>query len=572
MGKFMGKLSWNNIKISRKYLTVFILAAMLFFTAGVIVFFQLSVAERDLKTIESESLRSEEITNLAKIVQSKDMQVADFIITGERKYITAYDELSETFSELESNVDSYMRTTKQKEIFKEIKENNKRIDTMFHDEIIDAIFTNRAYKANAIRNVSSSLRESTVQLTDKLISIVEKEQENAVTSAKSSLYNSIVILIIANLVAIGLGVLLMVLVSRSIAANLKKVVSITSEVANGNVAVEPMDYSGQDEIGQLAEAVNTMKANIRGILLKVKAASQTVSDRSEDLTQSAHEVNQGGIQISTTMEELSTGAETQANRATELSENMSAFAAKVNDSERSGQKIVASSDNVLKLTSEGSTLMTQSVNQMNYIDQIVAESVEKVQGLDRQSDEISKLVLVIKDIADQTNLLSLNAAIEAARAGEHGKGFAVVANEVKKLAEQVTDSVSEITRIVTNIQTETDDVVESLNTGYKAVRTGTNQIEATGKTFQMVNNSVSDMVTKIVAISKNLKEIADNSNGMNNLIEDVASVSEEAAAGVEEAAASIQQTSSSMDEVSNGANELSKLAEQLNMEITVFKL
>lgn len=564
--------AWRNIKISRKYLAGFILAALLFFSAGVVVYFQLEVADRDIDKIEEESLRTKDINNLAKLVQSKDMHIADFIITGERRYRVEYEELSEEFYQLEKKIEPYMRTSEQQKIFSEILENNERIDAVFHDEIVDAILSDRAYKANAIRNVSSSLRETTIDLADQLIEIVVEEQSNAVSSAKDSLYNSTTILIIANLVAIGLGIIFMILISRGITKNLKQVVSITGEVANGNVAVQSMAYKGKDEIGQLVEAVNTMKTNIRNILLQVKKASQTVSARSEVLTQSAHEVNQGGMQVSATMEQLSTGAETQANRASELSKNMSTFVTKVVESEKNGQMIVESSDNVLKLTAEGSAQMKQSVDQMNQIDEIVSQAVKKVQGLDKKSDEISKLVLVIKDIADQTNLLSLNAAIEAARAGEHGKGFAVVANEVKKLSEQVASSVAEITNIVTSIQTETDEVVDSLHTGYKAVQNGTSQIETTGKSFEMVNNSISEMISKIVEISHNLKEIAENSKIMNNLIEDVASTSEESAAGVEQAAASIQQTSSSMDEVSNGASELLKLAEQLNKEIKVFNL
>src|SRR5699024_11491137 len=113
-------------------------------------------------------------------------------------------------------------------------------------------------------------------------------------------------------------------------------------------------------------------------------------------------------------------------------------------------------------------------------DQIVHEAVDKVEGLDHDTQEISQLVSVIQNVAEQTNLLALNAAIEAARAGEHGKGFAVVADEVRKLAEQSSNSVKNITDIVETIQNESFNVMDSLSNGYREVTEGTAQIQQTG--------------------------------------------------------------------------------------------
>lgn len=121
------------------------------------------------------------------------------------------------------------------------------------------------------------------------------------------------------------------------------------------------------------------------------------------------------------------------------------------------------------MTDKGSQLMDSSTSQMGKIDQIVQDSVYKVQNLNVQSQEISKLIVVVIEIGDQTNLLALNAAIEAARAGEHGKGFAVVADEVRKLAEQTATSVTEITGIVNNMQKEVQLFTGSLQGGYKEV-------------------------------------------------------------------------------------------------------
>src|SRR5699024_7666555 len=136
----------------------------------------------------------------------------------------------------------------------------------------------------------------------------------------------------------------------------------------------------------------------------------------------------------------------------------------------------------------------ESVQQMREIDHIVSSAVEQVSGLDKQSEQISKLVEVVKGIADQTNLLALNAAIKAARAGEHGKGFAVVADEVRKLAEQVTNSISKMTRIISSIEQKTNDVVVSLVKGYEEVKTGILLMEKTCGRLETISPAVSSMV------------------------------------------------------------------------------
>ncbi|MUK89825.1 HAMP domain-containing protein [Ornithinibacillus sp. L9] len=563
---------WKNTKISNKYMIAFFTTAILFLIAGSIVYLQLIKGQNDIEAIDEYSKRVNDMSDMAALIQVKDVQIADYLLSESKRYIEAFTDYQEQFDTLAAEIEPTLNTDKQKEIFNEIRKNDQEINEMFFGEISDAVDSGQQHMAGLIRNRSSELRASTVGLVNELMDIVKQDQEAAVQQSKRSLDASALLLAIANPIALVAGIIFMILVSRTISSNLKQVVTITSEVAKGNLLVQSMSYDGKDEIGQLANAVNQMKDNIRNILSKVSSASELVSSRSEELTQSASEVKEGNEQIATTMEELSTGAETQANSASDLAGNMSDFVQKVQQSEQDGKGVASSSEHVLSLTNDGTALMKKSVDQMKQIDSIVSESVQKVKGLENQSNEISKLVLVIKDIADQTNLLSLNAAIEAARAGEHGKGFAVVADEVRKLSEQVASSVGEITTIVRSIQSETNDVVTSLNNGYGEVKEGTAQIETTGKNFESINYFVSEMADKISTISTNLSNIAENSTNMNNLIEEIASVSEESAAGVEQAAASSQQTSSSMEEVSSNAEELAELAEQLSKELKIFKI
>ncbi|MCM3761991.1 methyl-accepting chemotaxis protein [Alkalihalobacillus oceani] len=378
--------------------------------------------------------------------------------------------------------------------------------------------------------------------------------------------------ILTAVISVIIGLVCVVLFVKGLVKNVQIMNEEMNRVAQGDLSTEPIVLKTNDEFSGLARSVNVMKDSLHHIVHEMSGASRHVTEQSHELTESANEVKEGSEQIAATMQQLSSGTETQANRAADLAEFMERFTNEIEHAYQNGEEIAAVSKGMLKVTEEGSQLMTASVTQMNNINQIVHKAVEKVRGLDQQSQEISALVEVIREVAERTNLLALNAAIEAARAGEHGKGFAVVADEVRKLSEQVNDSVGDITDIVTKIQSESNDVAVSLEDGYKVVDEGSHQIAVTGETFKQINQSVSDIVSKIKLISNNLKDISRDSEEMVGAVDDIASVSEELAAGVEQAAASAEQSSHSIEEVSNRAGELAQLAEQLKERIDHFKL
>lgn len=559
---------FRNIPIGGKYLTVFMATVILFVTATIIVYSQLSIAKDDVDNIIEVSDTIEKMTQLALLVEQQDSMINSYIIVGNNRSIEQYNILQEQIVEIYESLDGKFPEDKQT-LIDIIKNANSEITQTFNNDLISETDD---YEITLAQIQLNTKKDRIIALINTLNESLTERQVAAIESVNKSMNNSVQSLIWINALSIVTGFIILILIGNYVSRNLKRVVEATDKIACGDLTVEPLSYKGKDEIGLLATSVNLLQNNIKNIVDKVSRATVEISSSSEMLKLSSHEVKEGSTQMVSMMEQLAAGAESQASSASDLAVRMGQFVDTVQSSEQTGREVAEAAQQVLQLTDDGVNLMSESVQQMNRIDQIVSESVDKVIGLDKKSDEIFHLVEVVKDIADQTNLLALNAAIEAARAGEHGKGFAVVAEEVRKLAEEVATSVTEITNIVNSISKETNEVVSTLNSGYEEVKNGTIQIEKTGNNFRKIEGFITTTVESINEVADHLGEIAKNSEQMNNLITDIAAVSEEAAAGVEESSASTQETSSAMDEISSHATELASLAELLTKEVSAFKI
>lgn len=228
-------------------------------------------------------------------------------------------------------------------------------------------------------------------------------------------------ILIVTIIFVIIGVIIGWLFSGNITKPLQLVTNRMKQLANGNLSLDPVEVKTKDELSILALEMNNMQTELNKMILNITEASNTLNQQSDGLNKSSNEVKLGSEQVTTTMEELASGAEVQADHVSRLAQMMENFKEIVSETNQQGTTVGNVSMEVLNKAESGSNLMQSSANQMTKIDQIVKEAVEKVRSLDSQSQEIGRLVSVIRDIAEQTNLLALNAAIELQELVSMGK-------------------------------------------------------------------------------------------------------------------------------------------------------
>ena len=337
----------------------------------------------------------------------------------------------------------------------------------------------------------------------------------------------------------------------------------------GDAKVNP---NRNDEIGVMARAVTKLQDNVSTMISKVMTSAEHVAAASQQLTASAdqsttaiNQVAESIVNVAGACTEQFAEVENATTKAEELKAHMGTFSKTLQESSKE-------IDHTNDAAVAGNKAVKNAVHEMERIETSVTASADVISQLGEESEKIGKIVDAISNIADQTNLLALNAAIEAARAGEHGRGFAVVADEVRKLAEQSQTSAKEISNLIGSIQIKSQDAVLAMQEGVANVKTGADAVDDAGKTFETISNRITAVSKGSAQMAKIVEELVKSTDVITQSVEKINVKSREVASESETVSASGQQQSATMHEIADASRSLAEMAQQMQDVIGKFKI
>ncbi len=392
-------------------------------------------------------------------------------------------------------------------------------------------------------------------------SVVESEAiHEALVMGGMFLVILVLILLVANFVA------------NAAVAPILTINHAADEISKGNLSLKNVPVHSNDELGNVARAFATMTDKLNDFFHLARLNATNVSQSAEALNENSRQSAEAANQIATSVSEFANATVGQQNAigaANAAVINMRELLNVI--AENSGG--VANASNIAMKTAEtGAVTVGNAVKSMESLRVSVQESSEIIKLLGEYSGKIGNIVETISGIAEQTNLLALNAAIEASHAGEHGRGFAVVAEEVRKLAEQSALAASEIRKLISDVQEQTEKAVESMSVGTDLTAASVQAVDKAGSAFREIVTHINSLTEKISLTTEAIKKAE---NGNSKIIDSVKVINDVAikfSGQTESISSTTQQLSASTEEIAASSRQLADMAEELQKEIQTFKL
>lgn len=358
---------------------------------------------------------------------------------------------------------------------------------------------------------------------------------------------------------------------RRVLEPLRDLGGVMVEAGRGDLTVTA-EHIADDEIGLLVLECNSLIRSLAGIAGQVRRSAESVSSAATQLSASSEQMNASSMEISSSVQQIAHGAELQSRKIEETSAAMESITETVGAVAGRAEEASRASEAAAKAALVGEAATHEAIAKIHDVRDAIQTLAGSVETLGARSAEIGSIVDVITSIADQTNLLSLNAAIEAARAGESGRGFSVVAEEVRKLADGSGKAAEQIGQLIKEVQSETARALKYMEIGTSEVFVGAEVVSRTGDALRQITEAVTRTAAVAQEIAAATSEQAQRTAEVDRAMHDIAAVVEENAASAEQTAAATQEQTACMQEVASSAHDLADMARRLEGSVRQFHL
>ncbi|QHH20323.1 methyl-accepting chemotaxis protein [Bacillus subtilis] len=495
-----------------------------------------------------------------------------FLITGDKEYDEGMKEKADDVLKSLDRVNDLIDEEKYQSNIEDIKTSFTQYRAL-NQQVVTA-YSSNPKKAETIHfGEERTLRKEVVDpAVNKLSDRLDQEVEDLKDEIRGNGKMSQSLIIIVTGISVMLGIVLSIMLLKSIMVPLRSINKQLEEIAHGEADLtKKVIVKNKDEFGQLAKSFNSFTHSLSQIVKQISSSSEQVAASSEELSASAEESKSTSEHISRAMQmaaesnvKQSSMTEKSAESITELLDSISSVASNTGN-------IADLSSSMRDKAEIGSKSVNKMLDQMKFIDKSVDSAGNGLQALVASTAEISDISSLITTISEQTNLLALNAAIEAARAGEQGKGFAVVAEEVRKLADETNKSANHIQSVVATIQNESIETVNNIKVVQENVSSGIVLSQETTGNFNEILNLVEQVTSQIQEVAAATQQLTSGVEVIQHTVHTLAAGTKETSANTEAVANSSQEQLHSMGEISYAAESLSQLAEELQTVINRFK-